>query len=278
MNINNLAADTPVKTCLGIGDLLVLKMLYNKYNLNNDIIINTHIVQKYRNSSITYLNFIKWLTEHLFVGNNIVYVYMTTIDTVNFNNYTLDAASIISIQKYFELDNMEFIHNICSPSYYIVFHTKCRFPGDNKSVFDECKTKIKSFMNNYKSKYKIVLLGERNIENNSETHVNGIESIYDTLTLLKNNNDIIDLTVETLLTSPDIQLFQNDIRIIHNAKTNIGLGYGGNFVIVTAFAKKFDFFVGTISHIYLTNISCCNNKNMNLYNNIDNFLECIKTY
>lgn len=263
-----------IKARLGIGDLLILKMICEQYNFTNDIIINTQIISDYRNNNQTYLKFIKWLVERLFGSQRIIYLNEPNYDTTDFGNYMLDDVSIHSIQKYFNL-NLDPEHLNCE---YIVFHTKCRIDTDLTAYFNEYKIKIKSFMTNYKAKCKIVLLGERIIEPNTETKIHQIDSLYDELVRLKSNNDVLDLTTETLSNTPDCVLFENDIKIIRNAKSNIGFGFGGNLVMVSAFAKNYDFFIGSLSHIYLNNIIRINSNNMKLHNNMDKFLECIAEY
>lgn len=63
-------------------------------------------------------------------------------------------------------------------------------------------------------------------------------SLYNDLLLLKEHNDVIDLTTGILTEGNDFNLFLNDIHLINNAKCNITFGIGGPFNITTAFCKQ----------------------------------------
>lgn len=258
---------TPISAALGIGDILLLKMICDQYEVTNDIVLNINIINVYRDSSQSYLQFLKWLVEQLFTNNNIIYL---NDPQIRITNVPTDKINTPSLSKYFNV----------APFFdfkYIVFHTRCRMDTDTDNYFNIYKPRFKEFLSTFKSKYKIIILGERIISLNQEAMIHNIDCIYNELIVLKNNNDLIDMTESELCNIPNNEIFARDTRIIHNAESNLGLGFGGNFVIATALSKSFDFFVGKLSHGYLTSITKLKNKNYNLYDDVDKFIQCIAT-
>ena len=110
---------------------------------------------------------------------------------------------------------------------YIIIHTKARFDYLSSKFNNEIINKLIPFFSSFKSKYKILLLGEKYVEQNYEAKVHNIISIYNNLLLLKNNNELIDLTYDKLYSGNEYNDFEKDLFIINNAKYNIGFGYGG---------------------------------------------------
>ncbi|AYV84298.1 MAG: hypothetical protein Hyperionvirus21_32 [Hyperionvirus sp.] len=272
--VNNIIpSDELVYSRPGIGDIIIMKQIYDHFKLKNKIIFNLNLIATYRENKLEYVKFIRWFIERLFGTHNISYINDTSHNLVEFHNYFIKEDALRSIQHYFNLDPID---NFSDD--YIIFHSKCRFDYDNWTFTSIYKPKIIAFLSNFKSKYKIVILGERVMSSNYETRVHNMESIYNELMLLKNNNIVIDMTEQELANTPSSEIFQRDIKIINQAKVNIGVGFGGNFVITTAFSKKLEFFIGGLTHAYFDNIINLNNTNYRLHNNIDQFLASIQQY
>jgi hypothetical protein len=121
---------------------------------------------------------------------------------------------------------------------YLVITTKVRyFSGDlfkNNELWDTLK----------QLPYKIVVLGEREVEMNHE-YINdnniygpSVYSIYPEL--VKNLGDkIIDMTIPALgITSPNIKQLRQDALIMSEAKSMITFGIGGNFTLGMSVAKN----------------------------------------
>ena len=122
---------------------------------------------------------------------------------------------------------------------YIIIHTKVRFGFNSEKLVSNTKSALRKFFSNVKSKYKILILGERKLAENSATKaIPAMTTIYDECMLLKNNNDAIDLTEEEMYNTPDMARFERDIGLIHNAEYNIGVGHGGQFCFNLFFSKK----------------------------------------
>jgi hypothetical protein len=252
-----------IKPKLGIGDLLILKII-NKTKKIDKIIVSTGLINEYRLEPKKYLNFLNIFIEKLFDNPEITYEEdmnnLLELSTYDFNGaYLFD---------HYNFGN--FFENIYGE--YIVIHTKARFDYLSNKFNNEIINLLVPFFNNFKSKYKILLLGEKNVEQNAEAKIHNIISLYDDLLLLKNNNDLIDLTYDMLYSSNDYNDFEKDIHIINNAIYNIGFGYGGPLNISMAFSLNNIFYVDKLEHKCLDTYQ---KINKNIFRNIDEFINCI---
>lgn len=132
---------------------------------------------------------------------------------------------------------------------------------------------LSTFFKNINFKYKILILGERIIEQNVEAKIHNIISLYDIMILMKNNNFIIDLTYDELYSGNDYDNFEKDCHIINNAICNIGFGYGGPLNLCMSFSKNNLFYIDELKHECLNNYNKITNQ---LYSDIDIFIEKIK--
>jgi len=253
-NINNIS-----NICSGIGDLLLYK---NNYP-NNKVFWNIKHLLDYKPfpDNLKNIRFNIELLLKLFNKENIEIFYNSK---VKINSPHL---STLCFQP-----NLINHFNISIPIYtfkYIIIHTKLRFGFNQNEIFiNNIKIKLKDFFSNLKTEYKIIILGERKIDNNSATKaLPTITTIYDECLLLKNNNDVIDLTEEVMYNTPEMSRFERDLRIIHNAEFNIGIGHGGQFCFNLLFSKK---------SIYYCPPGLINfeieNPNIEIITNIDSFI------
>ena len=99
-------------------------------------------------------------------------------------------------------------------------------------------------------------------------------TIYNECLLLKNNNNVIDLTEKKMYNTPCINKFEYDINIIKNAKCNIGVGHGGQFCFNICFSNNTLYYCPK----GLINFNIKKEK-FKIYNNLDNFKnDIIKNY
>jgi hypothetical protein len=136
-------------------------------------------------------------------------------------------------------------HIICDPFYYhglsnyIVINTKVR--ALNKPVYDAIKNQFWTIMRQISAKKKIVILGERVVEQNYEYKYFGsihIWSLYDEIINNIPTNQILDMTVPALgITPPDLQHIRDDSCILRDADFVINIGIGGSFCLSAAVAK-----------------------------------------
>lgn len=122
---------------------------------------------------------------------------------------------------------------------YIVLTTKTRY--FSRDIFDRHAQELWNTIKSLSKKYKIVILGEREVQMNIEYQYHGdkyIYSIYDDIKKNVDHNQLIDLTIPALgITSPTLSKIQQDCLIMKEAKFVITLGIGGNFCMATAVAN-----------------------------------------
>jgi hypothetical protein len=148
---------------------------------------------------------------------------------------------------------------------YIVFHTKCRHViNENYGLL---KQKINAFCSNYKSEYKIVILGERKFPQTEEVDIHGITQIYNELLNLKKNNHVIDLSIDCIYSNLNYESYKKDIQIIKNAKHNISFGIGGPFCNSICFGKSTIIYCK--SHIMWFNANTLLNNNIHHFNAVE---------
>jgi hypothetical protein len=220
---------------LGIGDLLIVKMLEISNNLKiSNININSDIIRAYSENYEQKIKFITKLIEFLF-PNTTYCINNNNTDYINMIN----AYKITNSYVYNHIDNNKQKNAQNSYSDYIIFHTKMRHDTLMDKFNNEMLQELNTFLSKFASTKKILILGERNIGQNLETIIHKTISLYKNLLLLKNNNDIIDLTHDTLTCgNPDFEKFVSEIELINKSLCNITFGIGGPFNICKAFSKK----------------------------------------
>jgi hypothetical protein len=127
------------------------------------------------------------------------------------------------------------------PDEYVVIQTKSRLfnYGELSVTGGEIWSAIASLSN----RYKIIVMGEREVEQNREYSAGFslgamANSMYSEVMAHVPKRNIIDMTVPALgLTPPDFDKFQYDCHIISKAKSCISFGYGGGFCIALSFGK-----------------------------------------
>lgn len=118
---------------------------------------------------------------------------------------------------------------------YLIFHTKLRM--DRSINYSVIRRAVALFCSHFKTDYKIIILGERNFPSTYEGDYHNIQTLYTELLLLKNNNDVLDLSVEEIYNNLDYTEYKRDIFLIKNAKCNICIGYGGQLCSSLMFGK-----------------------------------------
>jgi hypothetical protein len=230
---------------LGIGDLLLVKMKQISNNLTIDCInINKKLILTYCENYEVKINFITQFIKLLF-NNTEILINNNTIDNNIINSYSIHNPYIY---KYI---NHPLINYKNEYSDYIIFHTKMRHDGLMDKFNNELLLSLTVFLENFKTSKTIIILGERNIGENLETQIHKTISLYDKLMLLKNNNNVIDLTNNVLTCgNTNFDQFLLEIEIINKALCNITFGIGGPFNICKAFSEN------NISFIPFYNSSC----------------------
>lgn len=220
---------------LGIGDLLILKMIQISNNLNiSNININNNLIIKYCENYATKMNFITLFIEFLFPNAK----YCINDNTIDFLNIT-NKYKIRSTYIYDSINNSRIINFKNKYSDYIIFHTKMRHDTLIDKFNKEILSDLNLFLRNFKTTKTILILGERNIGQNEETKLHKTFSLYNNLLLLRQNNDIIDLTNDVLTCgNTEFDNFLSEVEIINKSLCNITFGIGGPFNICKAFSKN----------------------------------------
>lgn len=240
---------------LGIGDILY-KIIFLQKNDNNNKLVYFPIdafkkglckvaskdqIDVWFTNPENHLIFRLELINDIF--NHHLFLNKSNFIFVSHNkNYNL----ISDINQSFEYNNIRehklllssSFYNIEIPySNYIIFHTKCRF-GSN---FDYKKLKyiLNIFFSNItiNPNYTIILLGEKQFTQTTESKLHGITTIYNELLNLKKNNNIIDLTEDDIYNSLNYERYKKDICLINKALFNVVFGLGGHLCSSIAFGK-----------------------------------------
>ena len=274
LSSNKIIIDT-IKPTLGLGDLLALKQKTIQYNmLIKNIIIDIGLLKYYKPN--TYEKALIIISDRLKLLFNDTTIIYTENDDNKFSllpEYSFN--KFINIYDYLNINN----YNLNNITDYIIFHTKIRFCNDymnnhfNKYIINI----IRNFLLNFKTEKTIVIFGERIIETNLESTALNIISIYDELLLLKNNNNVLDLTHDILYTGQDnINSFIEEVNIMYEANCNICFSIGGHFCLSFSFSNKL------ISFFPTEFLKCISKDDMNyndtisiLSNNTDSLFKTI---
>ena len=273
--------DNMFSCALGLGDLSRL-LACLKYNIiDKPLHINLGLFFVYYYNPINYIDFRLRLIKNIIDSNNIdkskvIFYYNELIKPckgqIGFTDY-IDCKQIKNIKLNFNtkinLDN--------EGEEYIIFHTKARFHINKEKVVQDLKV-FERFISTFKSKYKIYILGEKQIHRgNAEVLISPdiITQIYDVLINLSNNNNIEDQTINTLLDNLDYDNFEKDIQLIQNAKYNIHFGDGGSMNYSMIFGKH-----NTIVYnrdMEMWDKSALQKEDTFIYDNINEFLNKLQT-
>ena len=273
--------DDNIFSCaLGLGDLARLLSCL-KYNLiTKPLHINLGLFFVYYSNSINYIEFRLKMIQNIIDSNHIdkkqiIFYYnelkKTSNGQIRFVDY-VDCSKIQKLKLHFNTNKIE--SNIQEE--YIIFHTKSRFHLNKEEVFQDLKV-FERFISTFKTKYKIYILGEKEINRNNAEILHSpdiITQIYDILINLANNNDINDQTVDVLVDNLNYDNFVKDVALIQNAKYNIHFGDGGSMNYSLIFGKH-----NTI--VYNRDMDEWDKKilekeNSFFYNNINDFLNKIQ--
>jgi len=122
---------------------------------------------------------------------------------------------------------------------YIVMVTKVRYLS--RHLLDTKVMEMWNIIKQLSTKYKIVILGEREVQMHAgyvQIGTNDVYSIYDSIKHHVPEDRIIDLSIPALgISSPSLSQIRQDCLIMNKAKFVITLGVGGGFCMATAVAN-----------------------------------------
>jgi len=228
----------------GIGDNLIIRIFFDSIKDNYDqirISHNKNVINVWRNGDPKYINFLNELgkllfSEHPYIYDNGTYPHI---------NASKEIFTLKLMPQKPNLDNL-----LCKgeslnlDEEYIVLTTKIRLISRN--VFYPLSPQLWNTLRNVSKKYKIVILGEKDVEKSKEyLHDNNIEmvyGIYEQIIANIPNDRIIDLTVPALgITCPDLKKIQQDCLIMKESKATLTFGIGGNLWLALMVANTIGF-------------------------------------
>jgi len=233
------------KLNLGIGSLILMKAQLDEVRDKLKLYVspNWELINKYRNGSEDYKNFIREFFKILFPPPYII----TEDQDYHERDYWL----------FTHFDNIPFIipkwkiftKIFCNPKMhididekFIVITTKVRL--FKQSNYNKIKPIIQDVIKELSNKYKIVVMGEKVVEMNAEylqlQKKDQIFSIYNDIIECVPKNRIIDTTYDGLgITSPILSRLKEDCTIMKNAVRTICIGTGGNFILALSCGSPF---------------------------------------
>jgi hypothetical protein len=226
-----------IQPTLGIGDIIMEKMK----ELSNDVKIYKiniiyNILKDYRKYPDKALENIKNLIKFLFDDCIINVDYNLNINKMkklDLSEYPIKNTYIYDAIKH-KLENIKIEHKN-----YIIFHTKVRIAPYYEEFIKYDYPLLLKFLKTFKTSKKIIISGEKYIEDCLEKKELNIISIYTELLELKKNNEVVDLTYDELYSGQDnFENFLYDIKLFNNADCNINIGIGGVLTLLQAFSKN----------------------------------------
>lgn len=234
-------AEFGLKIATGLGDAILISAAINEVKDNYDKIyidVNWKYSLNFKNDTNgSYKSFYLDLLKILFNDEKYI-IDNSDKDFPLFDMYTLRSIGIKPVlPKYSDILCSK--ENILKNEKYIVITTKVR--QLNKSHYNKVKDIFYKKINKLSSKYKIVILGEREVEENNEYKIHGDKKIYsiykDIIGNVKNN--VLDLTIPKLgITVPVIENIKKDCAVMRDAEYVFTFGCGGNFILSLAVNSK----------------------------------------
>lgn len=222
---------------VGLGDLIYIRAqmdgVKHKYE-QIKLSFNKDIIEGHR--GISYYQFVKDVGQLLFSDPPYViteenYPHLSLVDLANCHGMTPVKPELKDVLCKGEPLNIA--------SEYIVLTTKVRY--FYKSVYQNHYNEFWDLIKLLSNKYKIVILGEKIVEMNSEYQIYGsneIFTIYDDIIKNISHEKLLDLTVPALgITPPNLDKIRQDCLIMNKSKVVITLGVGGSFCMATAVAN-----------------------------------------
>lgn len=256
---------------LGLGDLLMWKLYLEATEQKLDrLYFNNDILNRYRCNPDSYRDFLLYFISNLFQGVNIIQCVQLHIEYPP-QPFPTEKLKTLSLYDKF---HFTFPKPQLPSNSYIVIHMKARFDDCSHDFIMNDIPKIFAFCKTFKSKYTIMLMGDRNPEENVENKIHSVRSIYNCFEQCKENNEVIDRTKENLCSGTNTQEFEEDIHLMNGAVCNIVFGYGGPCTLSNVFTKQNICYVKTLSH---WGLDLYDQYNHSMVRDLETFLQKITT-
>ena len=222
----------------GIGDLLLACLGIQQGLIKRQMVFNFNMIMKYHPKPSNSLEFkMKLFNDFIKYAKNISinnFVFSDTnewkIGTLGESNKKLSTLKLEVSPEFFKTDQ------IIPREEYIIFHTKCRV--DAQFNYDRFTNEAREFFAKFKSKYTIILLGERTFPKTFEGDILKIRTLYNEMLLMHHNNKVIDMTKLEIYNSLDYESFKRDVSLVRGAKYNVCVGLGGHYCTSITFGAR----------------------------------------
>lgn len=246
----------------GIGDNIIVRVFFDTIRGEYEEIRVSHnrkVIDHFKNGDPSYYNFLNELGTTLFskppyvfdhVQHDPLNVYKS-IKSLAILPHVPDLSGVLCVGASLNLGEE-----------YIVITTKIR--GLSKAAFYPLSISLWQTLRKLSEKYKIVILGEREVEKNKEyvNISNLVFSIYEQIITNLPTNRIVDLTVPSLgITTPNLEKIKQDCLIMKEARCVVTLAAGGNVWLAAAVGNVIGFRVdnGNENNYVNDMISCTHN-------------------
>ena len=252
--------------CLGLGDNIIARMIFDTVKHQYDQIRISHdkgVMNHYKKGDIAYATFLNEIgsllfTEPPYFFDSNSYPPIHTLNTIkNFSPIAKpNLQNLLCKGTIFDIG-----------SEYICITTKIRMISKRK--FLPLSISLWRTLRELSSKYKIVVMGERELEE-SAAYKNDLPddivyTIYNHIVSNISSDRIVDLTIPSLgLVAPTLVKIQQDGLILKGAKAVITLGDGGNLWHAIATGDKIigyrddnDHAADAILHPNFTHVKMC---------------------
>jgi hypothetical protein len=262
----------------GIGDILYawaavenIKHKYEKIYVDIDF----NIITAFKNNSNSYKQFLIDITKIMFCDSKyVLFENKSTNDT--YRLFDIGALTWVPIPTCNLLLDRPSPHKIDGE--YIVVTTKNKYI--TKQNYLSFKNIFLNKIKNLSTKYKIVILGERDVDNNQENIIHAVETIYSDLIYCCDN--YIDLTEPVLCSTndskqqnlADLNKVKEDCDLMNKAKCVITLGFGGNMTLAVAVSNKVVGYVpytDRVSQVPYANGYTSYSENITVTDNLERF-------
>lgn len=255
----------------GIGDILMTRLLFDTYGIDEHIAYNTKISAEFREKSIDHAVFVQKLCNYLFPNR--------------FKSYHSEHYEIKNyLDEYdFKPDKLNISERFTGMDYpavngeYIVIHCKCRLDRGMDEMRRQHLTNLHQFLEQKKFTLPVFIIGDKTVSDNVESRIHGQISIYPMLEKLKENNRVFDIAIDECYNKPDFAPFMREIYLLKNAKHVFGLGWGGNFAMTWAVTDRYSFFMHDLEHKYINTVEKAHGQADRIVRNFQQWLDKMNT-
>jgi hypothetical protein len=175
-----------------------------------------------------------------------------------------------NIRETFDLNDKIISEDFDNEEPYITITTKIQiFP--TRDHYEQVKTKLFDVLN--KSKYRIIILGEREISKSAESDIHKPYTIYKDL--IENLKNYKDCTFASSHKKSDLIPLKQTFNILNKSRLNIYLGWAG-IKSISLYTSDNIIAISEYNNAHISNRK--NKENIHLYQNFDDFINRLNIF